>query len=182
MKDFLKEHKWEYITALISLVILLIIGAVILFMPLDAFKITDEVTFRVLDERFTYEGTDVYDLFANISQGAYQRYKLFIILDFVIIGVCGVGMTALMTPLCNKKTQILAVILSLFPSAFNFVENILTIRAMSYFPTYMEKLSEALSAITTIKWCSLIIWALTFIALIVLKCVKNNKKPFENDN
>lgn len=182
MKAFLKEHKWEYITALVSLVILLVIGAVILFMPLDAFQIDDEVTFRVLDERFYYEGTDVYDIFANISQSAFQRYKLFIILDFIIVGACGVGMTALMTPLCNKKTQILAVILSLLPSAFNFVENILTIRAMSYFPTYMEKLSEALSAFTTIKWCSLIIWALTFIALVVLKCVKDNKKPVEENS
>ena len=181
MKDFLKEHKWEYITALVSLIVFLVIGAVILFMPLDAFQIDDEITFRVLDERFYYEGTDVYDLFANISQSAYQRYKLFVVLDFVIIGACGVGMTALMTPLCNKKSQILAVCLSLLPSAFNFVENVLTIRAMSYFPTYMEKLSEALSAFTTIKWCSLIIWALTFIALFVLKCVKDNKKQVENN-
>ena len=182
MNIFLKEHKWEFITALVALIIFLIIGAVILFMPLDLFRFDDEISFRVLDERFYYEGTDVYDLFANLSQSALQRYKLFIVLDFIIIGACGVGMTALMTPFCNKKSQILAVILSLIPSAFNFVENILSIRAMSYFPTFKEKLCEALSAMTTIKWCALIIWALTFIALVVIKILKDNKKEKIENN
>ena len=35
---------------------------------------------------------------------------------------------------------------------------------------------------TTIKWCALIIWALTFIALVVIKILKDNKKEKMENN
>ena len=44
MKEFLGKNKTELIIVGVALVLFLIIGAVILFIPLDKFVITDEVS------------------------------------------------------------------------------------------------------------------------------------------
>ena len=176
MKEFLGKNKTELIIVVVALLLFLIIGAVILFMPLDKFVITDEVSLRVLDESFYYEKEDAHILFSSISQSAMQRYKMFIILDFVILGIAGAGMYAAMSTLTEKRVMPLAIIISLIPSVFNFVENILTLRAINYFPEFRAGLLDALSIFTTLKWCTFIIWGLTFIALIIRKVIENKKR------
>ena len=176
MKEFIGKNKTELIIVCVALVLFLITGAVILFMPLDKFVITDEVSLRVLDERFYYENEDVLMLFSSISSSAMQRYNTFIILDFVILGVAGAGMFAAMSTLTEKKVMPLAIIISLIPSVFNFVENILTLRALDYFPQFNNGVLDALSIFTTLKWCTFIIWGLTFIALVIRRVIENKKR------
>ena len=102
MKDYFNKNKTNLIIVCIALIIILVLGIVILAIPLDKFTITDEVSLRVLDEQFYYEREDAYTLFASISESAMGRYRTFIILDFVLLGVAGA-----LTTICSSFSSII---------------------------------------------------------------------------
>ena len=171
-KKYLEENKIELIIVCIMCIVILVIGIVILAIPLDTFVLDNDSKIKVLDENFYYENTHVFEVMAYANL---KTYKTFLILDYIIVGASGVAMTCLMLTLCSKRVQILALLLSIFPSLSNFIENILSSRAMALFPQYNDNLSSVLSAFTTIKWCSFIIWGLGLIGLIVQAIIRNSK-------
>ena len=176
MKEYINKNKTNLIIVCIALAIILVLGIVILAIPLDKFTITDEVSLRVLDEQFYYEKEDAYTLFASISESAMARYRTFLIMDFVLLGIAGVAMYVFMDTLTERKVMVLGISLSLLPSVFNFVENILTLRAISCFPEYKETLLDTLSIFTTLKWCTFIIWGLTCIALVIKYAIMRKRE------
>ena len=176
MKDYIRENKTNLIIVCIALVIILILGIVILAIPLDKFTITDEVSLRVLDEQFYYEREDAYTLFASISESAMARYKTFLILDFVLLGVCGVAMFAFLNTFTDRSISIAGINVSLLPSILNFIENILTLKVIGSFPVYRGGLLKALSIFTTFKWCAFIIWGLTAIIVIVKYAIMKKRE------
>ena len=175
MKDYFNKNKINLVIVCIALIIILVLGIVILAIPLDKFTITDEVSLRVLDEQFYYEREDAYTFFASISESAMGRYRTFIILDFVLLGVAGVAMFAFMDTFTDKDISIAGVNISLLPSILNLVENILTLKAISSMPEYRGGLLRTLSIFTTLKWCAFIIWGLTAI-IVIIKYVITKKK------
>ena len=176
MKDYIRENKTNLIIVCIALVIILILGIVILAIPLDKFTITDEVSLRVLDEQFYYEREDAYTLFASISESAMARYKTFLILDFVLLGVCGVAMFAFLNTFTDRSISIAGINVSLLPSILNFIENILTLKVIGSFPVYRGGLLKALSIFTTFKWCAFIIWGLTAIIVIIKYAIMKKRE------
>ena len=176
MKDYIRENKTNLIIVCIALAIILILGIVILAIPLDKFTITDEVSLRVLDEQFYYEREDAYTLFASISESAMARYKTFLILDFVLLGVCGVAMFAFLNTFTDRSISIAGINVSLLPSILNFIENILTLKVIGSFPVYRGGLLKALSIFTTFKWCAFIIWGLTAIIVIVKYAIMKKRE------
>ena len=120
-----------------------------------------DADFRLLDMRFRYNQSTVYNTFDSIGTGGIKAYQHYLIVDYTFIAFFLIVMVA-----CSIKAaptvlmRNALIVLASLRAILDIIENSILIYLLKVYPTQEVQMAKICSWVTTLKFIALYGWLL----------------------
>lgn len=161
------------------LVILVLISALVIMRKIETGFLIYSNGANVLDMRFGYSASDVFQLFTTLGAGGRSIYVRYLFDDFIFTVVFAIVQNYILKftmgkAVLNSKWHVLLYIAYL-RAFFDVIENIIILVLLNSFPSMLLSLITAASSVTRLKFIVYGIWILAVPISLVVRLIMRKK-------
>ncbi|AZV57871.1 hypothetical protein [Clostridium sp. AWRP] len=161
------------------LVILVLVSALVIMRKIETGFLIYSNGANVLDMRFGYSASDVFQLFTTLGAEGRSIYVKYLLDDFIFTVVFAIVQNYILKfimgkAVLNSKWHVLLYIAYL-RAFFDVIENIIILILLNSFPSMLLSLITAASSVTRLKFIVYGIWILTVPISLVVRLIMRKK-------